>query len=71
MLISVIIPTYNRFDQLQKSIRSVKEQTVDTQIIVVNDCSTDVRYKDLDKMYPDVTFIHLPVNLREKYGVTE
>ena len=40
--ISVIIPTYNRSQKLEKSIRSVLEQTyTDLEIIVVDDGSED------------------------------
>lgn len=67
-LVSIIIASYNRYESLQETIASVEMQNgVDKEIIVVNDCSTDIRYNDLDKMYPDVVFIHLPMNLREKY----
>ena len=44
-MISVIIPTYNRFDFLLNAIRSVKRQTYkDVELIIVNDCSTDTDY---------------------------
>jgi glycosyltransferase involved in cell wall biosynthesis len=44
-MISVIIPSYNRYDSLLFAIQSVKNQTYkDIEIIVVNDCSTDSRY---------------------------
>lgn len=39
-MISIIIPTYNDSDKLKKTIASCLVQNVDTQIIVVNDCST-------------------------------
>ena len=46
-MISVIIPTYNRYDNLLNAINSVKNQTFkDYEIIVVSDGSTDERYKD-------------------------
>jgi glycosyltransferase involved in cell wall biosynthesis len=46
--ISVIIPSYNRFDLLIKSIESVKNQTYSNiEIIVIDDCSTDNRYREL------------------------
>jgi glycosyltransferase involved in cell wall biosynthesis len=42
-LVSVIIPTYNRPDQLLDAIRSVQGQTyANIEIIVVNDCGTEV-----------------------------
>ncbi len=46
-MISVIIPTYNRFDSLLKAVESVKNQTYkDIEIIVVDDNSTDERYEN-------------------------
>ena len=47
--VSVIILTYNRFKYLMYTIKSVKEQThKNLEIIVVNDCSTEKEYYDLD-----------------------
>lgn len=40
--VSVIIPTYNRADKLDYSVRSVLDQTYeDFKLIIVDDCSTD------------------------------
>ena len=65
-MISVIIPTYNRYDNLLNAIESVKNQTFkDYEIIVVSDGSTDKRYKeDID----DVTMIRLPNSSRNILG---
>jgi len=42
-LVSVVIPTYNRPEQLVGAIRSVQEQTYENiEIIVVNDCGTEI-----------------------------
>lgn len=47
-MISVIIPTYNRFELLNRAIDSVVTQTYkDLEIIVVDDCSEDPRYQNL------------------------
>jgi teichuronic acid biosynthesis glycosyltransferase TuaG len=70
MKVSVVISSFQRFEQLQHCINSVLLQNVNTEIIVVNDCSTDIRYNDLDKIYPTVKFIHLPVNTRKKHNIT-
>lgn len=44
-LVSVVIPSYNRFDYLKNAIKSVKDQTYKNfEIIVVNDNSDDQRY---------------------------
>ena len=43
--VSVIIPTYNRFNYLLNTINSVKNQTYSNiEIIVVNDCSLEIEY---------------------------
>jgi len=70
-LVSVIIPTYNRYKFLLNAIKSVQEQTYkNIEIIVVNDCSTEKEYKSghLEKMNK-VKVVHLPINLRIKYNV--
>ena len=69
-LVSVIIPTFNRFETVKKAIQSVLNQTYQSfEIIVVNDCSTDPRYynKELEA-FPSTTVVHLPENLRKKYN---
>lgn len=71
-LVSVIIPTYNRYELLNHSIRSVLANTYkNVEIIVINDCSTDQRYYsgELEK-YEKTTIIHLPVNMRVKHNVS-
>ena len=64
-LVSVIIPTYNRFDIVKKTIESVKHQTYkNIEIIVVNDCSTEKEYYSHKW---DIKIIHLPENSRKKF----
>ena len=72
MDVSIIIPTYQRFQQVQESINSALEQkNVKTEIIVIDDCSSDPQYKLLEGMYKNsnVKIIHLPINMRRKYNV--
>jgi len=65
--VSVIIPTYNRFNYLLNTIKSVKEQTYkNIEIIVVNDCSTQKEYYEYD--WSGINIIHLEKNTREIFG---
>ena len=65
--VSVIIPTYNRFEYLMNTIKSVKEQTYkNIEIIVVNDRSTQKEYYEYD--WKGVTIIHLEENSKTKFG---
>ena len=71
MLVSVIIPTYQRFNPLIKAIDSVLNQTLkEIEIIVVNDGSTDPLYQTLEKRYEsckNVQIIHLKENGKTKF----
>mgnify|MGYP001457822824 CR=1 FL=1 len=59
-LVSVIIPSYNRYDQLLVAIYSVKNQTYkNIEIIVIDDGSSDERYKN---KIDNVTMINLGEN---------
>lgn len=68
MLISCIIPTYNRFSFLLNAIESIHTQTYkNIEIIVVNDCSTQEEYYTYK--FPEyVKIVHLPVNSRKVIG---
>lgn len=55
--ISVIIPTYNRYEYLLNAIKSVNDQQYDNlELIIINDGSTD------DKYYDKKLYEHLPQN---------
>lgn len=71
-LISVIIPTYNRYELLIHAIKSVLDQTYQNfEIIVINDASTDKRYYNgILENFPKTRVIHLDINQREKYNKT-
>ncbi len=70
-LVSIILPTYNRYEFLLHAIRSCLAQTYPhVEVIVVDDASTDPRYTDgsLDA-FPKTTIVRLPMNQRKKYNV--
>ena len=65
-LVSVIIPSYNRYDNLLNTIDSIKKQTYNNyEIIVIDDGSSDKRYKDV---IDNVTIINLETSSKYKLG---
>lgn len=67
-LVTVIIPTYNRFKYLLDAVNSVLNQTYkNIEIIVVNDCSTESEYYSysFDKQ---IKIYHLPKNSKDIFG---
>lgn len=66
--VSVVIPSFNRFDSMQRAVSSVlRGMWKNVEVIVVNDCSTDHRYnslRDTDR----VRYLHLEKNSRELFG---
>jgi len=65
--VSVIIPTYNRFDSLLNAITSVRAQTYSNiEIIVINDGSSQKEY--YETQIPNVTMIHLEKNSKQILG---
>jgi len=68
-LVSVVIPTYNRFNYLLNTIESVKLQSYkNIEIIIVNDCSTQKEYGEYDWENRGVIMINLPENSEKKFG---
>ena len=58
MDISVVIPTYNRYDFLKRALASVYAQTYQPQeIIIVDDGSTD-NTKNIQKDFPNIIYIY-------------
>ena len=68
-IVSVIIPTFNRFKYLLNTIKSVKEQTYNNiEIIVVNDCSTEKEYYEYNWEKNNINIIHLETNSKNLFG---
>ena len=68
-LVSVIIPTFNRFSYLLNTIESVKNQTYkNLEIIVVNDKSTETEYYNYDWDSNNIKIIHLDSNTKQIFG---
>ena len=68
-LVSVIIPTYNRFKSLLETIKSIKNQTYkNIEIIVVNDHSSENDYYSHDWSKENVKIIQLLKGTKEIYN---
>ena len=66
-LVSVVIPSYNRFRYLLNTLDSIKKQTYkNIEIIVVNDCSTQQEYYQYH--WKDINIIHLQENSKKKFN---
>jgi glycosyltransferase involved in cell wall biosynthesis len=64
LLISVIIPSYNRADLIARALDSVLRQTTPpTEVIVVDDCSTDDTPRALEAFGARVRTIRTPTNI--------
>ncbi len=59
-LVSIIIPTFNSAKYIEKTIRSVQNQTYqDWEMIIVDDCSTDETYNIVRKIAKADMRIHI------------
>jgi glycosyltransferase involved in cell wall biosynthesis len=69
ILVSVIIPSFNRFITLNNTIESILNQThKNIEIIVVNDGSTDERYYKENDNFKMVNLLNLTSNSKIIYG---
>jgi glycosyltransferase involved in cell wall biosynthesis len=61
--LSVVVPAYNEESTIRAILERVRAVEVVSQIVVVNDCSTDGTRAELAKIdWPNVTVIHHEVN---------
>lgn len=73
-LVSIIIPTYNRYELLLHCIQSCLSQTYkNIEIIIINDCSTDKRYysgklESISEKNIKIKVIHLQINQKIKFN---
>ena len=69
--VSVIIPSFNRFNYVLNTIKSIKEQSYKVhEIIVVNDCSTQQEYYNYDWESLGVIIVHLKKNSKKNVQVS-
>ena len=65
--VSVIVPTFNRFNFLLNTIKSIKSQSYSNiEIIVVNDCSTQKEYYEYN--WDGINIIHLDKRSKDIFG---
>ena len=63
MLISVVIPTYNRAHCIGRALASVKVQVIkDVEVIIGDDASTDDTLAVVKALMPEAIVVSLPVN---------
>lgn len=65
LLLSVLVPVYNERSTIEFILEVVRAQQIRTEVICVNDCSTDGSTEILDRLYADGKIdklIHQPVN---------
>lgn len=63
-VISVVIPTWNRKNDLREAIESILSQTYkDIEIIIVDNHSTDGTIEMIGKEFPDIKLIKMPQNI--------
>jgi hypothetical protein len=57
-----LITTYNRFDNLKALIDSILKYNGTKKILIVDDCSTDIRYDILKDYHEDVVYYKTEIN---------
>lgn len=73
MLISIIIPTYNRWEYLVRAVNSVLNQTYQNlEVIIIDDASTEKNYENLELFFKDprVKIIRCQINMKKLHNVS-
>lgn len=60
--LTVIVPTWNRLDLLQRCLSSLRRQTTPIDLLVVDDGSTDNTLEWLSREHPGIRTVRLPFN---------
>jgi len=55
--VSVVIPTKNRAEELRVAVQSVLKQTIQPEVIVLDDASSDGTADMMEKEFPEVSFV--------------
>lgn len=58
MNISVVIPTYNRFEVLKRALTSIFAQSYQAKEIIVVDDGSDDKTSQITKLFPKITYIY-------------
>lgn len=70
--VSVLIPTYNRCDELRETLSSLRQQTYGAhgrlEVLVLDDASTDETPEMVLEEFPEVRYTRLPSNRGQAYG---
>jgi ubiquinone/menaquinone biosynthesis C-methylase UbiE len=69
---SVVIPCYNEQDNIEEAVRRIPKMGKETEIIVVNDCSTDrtaEKTKELQNEFPNLKLVDYSPNRGKGYAV--
>lgn len=61
-LVSIVIPTYNRPDHLERAVKSALHQTYDNIEIIVVDDGSELNLEAFEEKYPSVRFLKNSMN---------
>lgn len=64
----IIIPSYNRYSKVKSLLKQIHEQKTkyNFKIVLLNDGSTDLKYRVLIKMFPDMVYLENETNYNKR-----